>query len=451
MGRVYVAEHELLGKKVAIQVLLAEHSRNPELRTTSAWCHGWHPGRAASSFSGTGDPMRNRAWLIVLVMVGGCDVSGQFIPIDSGDDGPGDAGVDSDAAPPPFTPIHLTQDALNRDALDVALTADLTTIDTAALTIGGQESAYFVRRGTYAVLFAKELSIRGTVKVTGTAPLIAVASGAITIAGRIDLSAAQGTAGPGASEASLGAGGDGQSAYISGADVQVSSGGGGGGYGTAGGGGSGGAGRAAPGIGGPIYYGLQPGDPLVGGARGGRGGCRNGPCIDGGAGGGALQLSSAISITILPLGVITAAGAGGSGGGWQAVGGGGGGAGGEILLEAPSIVVAGTLAANGGGGGGAGGNGSYNTPQGQAGEDGHDSATPALGGPGGIPMGSDGGSGAAGTADGFHEAQNGHAGFSEGGGGGGGAGRIWLRHRATIPPDRTGSTISPPVSLDDTL
>ena len=31
MGKVYIAEHELLGKKVAIKVLLPEHSQNPEL------------------------------------------------------------------------------------------------------------------------------------------------------------------------------------------------------------------------------------------------------------------------------------------------------------------------------------------------------------------------------------------------------------------------------------
>src|SRR5262245_45850963 len=31
MGTVYAAEHELLGKRVAIKVLLTEHSRNPEL------------------------------------------------------------------------------------------------------------------------------------------------------------------------------------------------------------------------------------------------------------------------------------------------------------------------------------------------------------------------------------------------------------------------------------
>jgi hypothetical protein len=214
-------------------------------------------------------------------------------------------------------------------------------------------------------------------------------------------------------------------------------------------GGRGGGGAAASGTAGATY-GVQPGDPLVGGAQGGAGGCIS-SCSGGGAGGGALQLSSATSITVTASGVITAAGGKGRGGGGGATGGGGGGAGGEILLEAPSIVVAGTIAANGGGGGGAGGNGGGGVPQGLDGEDGHDSAAPASGGAGGIPMGSDGGAGAAGTAGAFSDARAGSAMNSEGGGGGGGAGRIWLRYRAATPPDRTGATISPPAGLDDTL
>jgi hypothetical protein len=360
-----------------------------------------------------------------------------------------DASDASDASEPPvFMPIHVEPATMIPGAPDLIVRTGPMVIDTSALTIAGQTSPFFVRQGAYAVLFAGVLTVEDAVTITGTVPLIAVASGAITVAARIDLSAVGAVAGPGAATDNEGAGGDGQTRFIpEPVNVRLTSGGGGGGYGTPGGSG-GGSSMLEPGSPG-VTYGLQPGDRLIGGGRGGQGGC--GPlCASGGAGGGALQLSSATSITVAPSGVITAAGGRGRGGGGAPAGGGGGGAGGEILLEAPLIVVAGVLAANGGGGGGGGGNGGPSVPQGLDGEDGRDSAAPASGGAGGIPMGADGGAGAAGVAGAFTEAAGGRGG-SEAGGGGGGAGRIWLRYRATNPVDRSSATISPPPGLDDTL
>src|SRR5262249_42455107 len=103
------------------------------------------------------------------------------------------------SSPAPFVPLHLMPDGLVSGAPDLALRMDQTVIDTTALTIDGQASPYLVRRDSYAVLFADALSIEGTVTITGTSPLIAVASGAITVAGRVDLGAVGSVSGPGAS------------------------------------------------------------------------------------------------------------------------------------------------------------------------------------------------------------------------------------------------------------
>ena len=73
----------------------------------------------------------------------------------------------------------------------------------------------------------------------------------------------------------------------------------------------------------------------------------------GGAGGGAIQLSSRMAISI--TGTIVAGGAGGEGSPLNAaVGGGGGGAGGYIGFDSGSLAIdAGAIVAANGGGGGA--------------------------------------------------------------------------------------------------
>jgi hypothetical protein len=347
-----------------------------------------------------------------------------------------------------FVPIHLTASDVLGGAPDRTLTGDPTTIDTAALTIDGADDPYFVQRSGYAVLFANHFVAEHDVTVTGTRPLIIVAYHDAAVTGSIDLGAHGRVAGPGAAVIGPGLGGPGDSFVASPEGDRISSGGGGAGHGSPGAPGGTQSEAAPPGAAGTVY-GAQPSDPLIGGAPGGLGGDGSAAFDIGapGAGGGALQISSATSISITGP-HIAAGGGGGAGAGGSQAGGGGGGAGGEIFLEAPSLTVASILAANGGGGG-AGGSGAGG-PQSTAGADGAIGATPAPGGTG-VVQGSDGGAGAAGQAGSFADAQPGVGGNSKGGGGGAGAGRIWLRYSAATPPVTTGAVISPPAGLDPTL
>lgn len=384
-----------------------------------------------------------RSHLLAIIMCSGIGlVSACNVPIERFEhpDAATDAAGDDANRPPPFVPLHLPAETMISGAPDLLLSANPTSIDTTALTIGGLTSPYFVQRGDYAVLFVNALSVENPVTITGASPLIVAASGQVTIFSHIELSAVGRTPGPGAAVDNPGGGGAGQSAVLA---EPVASGGGGAGYGTPGAPG-GASSMCAAGTGGMIY-GMQSADPLLGGSSGGDGG----RSVQGGEGGGALQISSAISISISSTGQIKSGGGGGDGGGGGVGGGGGGGSGGEILLEAPSIAIAGRLVANGGGGGGGGANGLARL--GADGQDGTDNTTPASGGVGGIPQGSDGGAGAAGAAGMFADATRGGQYNSKAGGGGGGAGRIWLRHRAATPPILTGAVISPPAGLDPTL
>ncbi|MBL8909308.1 MAG: hypothetical protein JNM17_01275 [Archangium sp.] len=128
-------------------------------------------------------------------------------------------------------------------------------------------------------------------------------------------------------------------------------GGGGGGFGAPGGNGgnSGGAGGTANGaVALPI--------PLRGGCAGGNG-FRAGGQIDGGRGGGALELIVSGDFTIAG-GAVTASGEGGAAGFADRQGGGGGGTGGTVIIEAATISLnGGAVTANGGGGGEGGDNG----------------------------------------------------------------------------------------------
>jgi hypothetical protein len=341
-------------------------------------------------------------------------------------------------APGPFVPIHLVEAALLSGAPDLVLTANPSTIDTAALTVNGDPSAFFVAQAgdvgkiSYAVLFTKAFSVRGDVKITGGLPLIIVASDSVTVSASIDLSATGTSPGPGAG--TMGKGHDGAT-ILEQDSTRVSGGGGGGSYGSLGG--TGGGPISPSGLPG-VQYGMQPIDPLMGGSSG-----------SGGAGGGALQISSAVSISISGA-FIAANGGGGRGGSGSQNGGGGGGSGGEIFLEAPMITVSSLLVANGGGGGG-GGTGGGPPGGGTPGSDGVVGDTQAAAGLGGAPQGSDGGAGAAGQMSNFVDAKNGSSINSKGGGGGGGVGRIWLRYRASTPPVIAGARFSPPAATDPTL
>ena len=381
--------------------------------------------------------------MVMAVAAAGCGEVRPRADVDAAVDDapPADAGAGSMG----FTPVHLLPSTLVSGAPDLVLagTASPPTIDTTALTINGATSAFFVRQDPYAVLFANALAVQNPLTITGSAPLIIVASDRVTINANIDLHAVGGTSGAGAATAGAGVGAAGSSVVFTG--ERESSGGGGGSYGSlAGPGGTSDPTHIPAGATG-TRYGMQLTEPLIGGSPGGPGGFVT---TGGGGGGGALQISSAVAIQITAT--INAGGGGGGTGGGGLAGGGGGGAGGEILLEAPEIAMTGsaTLAANGGGGGGGGANG--NQP-GTPGSDGAPGPGPASGGTGGVPQGSAGGAGAGGAMGSFVEAVAGSGANSKGGGGGGGAGRIWLRYRAATPPTLLPARISPPAAMDPTV
>ena len=219
-------------------------------------------------------------------------------------------------------------------------------------------------------------------------------------------------------------------------------GGGGGGHASTGGYGAIGPRGEPGGVGGS----LAPDDAfLVGGAGGGASAIYMcpGACTAegyGGGGGGALQLTSDVSITINPGGVIAANGAGGSRGSVYTGAGGGGGAGGTVVLESRSVTVRGAVVANGGGGGG--GDASTTTDA-STGATGRLDALRAAGGAG-TGGTSTGGSGGAGGAGSVLQGDPAARGSDIGGGGGGAAGRLQF---VTLPGGLTlGGVTSPSIS-----
>jgi hypothetical protein len=294
----------------------------------------------------------------------------------------------------------------------------------------------------------------GHLRARGGNALALAVSGAITIAGVLDLSGgpdacapddgvlAPQCAGPGGhtgggpQQAGQGDGGGAAGrggATAVGADPPYETGGGGGGQGESGGDG-GGAGESPGGAGGQAI-GDPELTPLRGGSGGGGGGTEPGrgliseiPGAVGGGGGGAVQLAARGRIDIVGPGAcgINAGGGGGAGARTDA-GGGGGGAGGAIILEAPIVELGPecTLAANGGGGGGANG--------GNPGGNGDLRVEPAAGGTGSGQGGAGGPGGAllpAGTAGGTSA------------GGGGAAGRLRIDTLGGVGYRGTGS-VSP--------
>ncbi|NOZ86795.1 MAG: hypothetical protein GXP49_11085 [Deltaproteobacteria bacterium] len=280
------------------------------------------------------------------------------------------------------------------------------------------------------------LSVTGTLKLKGDAALAVLASQTVDIQGNIDLSASNGSPGPGAEKFPM-------------EESNTWYGGSGGSYG--------GRGGNVP-ADGYKERGSARIEPLIGGQNG-QDGCGG---RTGGGGGGALQITAGEKITM--SGVINAGGGGGLGGNARTdavedkdcIGGAGGGSGGAVLLESLEVALTGTIAANGGGGGGGGNN------DGEAGGNGSDATAdlnPAAGGQGrdghgcalqGNTQGGDGGLGAAGKTI---EGGNGesyewkqcpqHQNYLGGGGGGGGAGRIRVY---TLGECRCAGTCSPPVS-----
>ncbi len=279
----------------------------------------------------------------------------------------------------------------------------------------------------------------GTLRVIGDKPLIVASWTTIDIDGAIDV-------GSNATDLGAGANTGNCAAHLPARGGNSGGGGGGsggGGFGAAGG--RGGNGDGVNGGNGGAAIAMRP--LLLGGCAGAIGGnADNGE--DGGlpgAGGGAIQLTAQMSITI--AGQLNAGGQGGLGGKSNnnneddGGGGGGGGSGGMIGLEAPSITIdAGAkLGANGGGGGQGGGN----TMTGTVGADGTATDIQATGGNMGDSAGDGGlGSGGATLVGGLGTNGNANGSANGGGGGGGGAGFIVFSSAtaATVAP---GVVISP--------
>jgi hypothetical protein len=257
-----------------------------------------------------------------------------------------------------------------------------------------------------------------TLRVIGTKPLIVAAWGTIEIDGTIDVSSptpattgqtpSNGGAGADPAACAMSTGGDGT--------YNQNAAGGGRGGGFQGPGGLGGMTNVAPGgtKGAPVAV------PHV--VRGGCAGGSSGQAAIsyGGLGGGAIDLSAQMTLTM--AGAIKAGGGGGEAAqpGKQA-GGGGGGAGGFVGLEALTLSLqSGVISANGGGGA----SGDANGGQAQNGQDGQPSTSAAQGGTG-FACNSPGASGGASTTlNGQNAAgSNNNCG---GGGGGGGVGFVLL-------------------------
>ncbi len=234
------------------------------------------------------------------------------------------------------------------------------------------------------VVAGMSVQINGTVRATGSRPLVLLSSGTVLIAGTLDLSGGGANSNPSACGP---AGNGGQLA-----------GGAGGSYASTGGAG----GRGTVSMANP-----DPALPLTtlhGGCNGGDG---SQSTAAGGGAGGAVDL---IGMQIAVGGSINASGAGGQGGA-IAQGGAGGGSGGLVVLDSVSINVSGSVIAQGGGGGAGGGTVG-------SGKSGEDPTTVGVAAPGGTE-GSGGGSGGSGGVAGA--GQDGAASVSFGAGGGGGS------------------------------
>lgn len=272
----------------------------------------------------------------------------------------------------------------------------------------------------------------GMTTVTGTRPLMIVATGTMMVTARLDAGSTIGTnanVGPGANSTLCGM----RITGVTSTGLAGGSGGAGGSFATAGGGGGAGNGGGA---GTATTANPAQSSPTVlrGGCAGGNGGssAAGGTGGDGGAGGGAVYLVAGGTMTI--SGLVRASGAAGKHGGSPKAGAGAGGSGGMIVLEAPSIAVTGALIANGGGGG----EGTL-VNLGNDGQDDRSFDQAPTGGSGGSSDGGNGGDGAflATAAKNGTNAGGGGGGGAGGGGGGGGLGLI--RTKGSI----NGAMISP--------
>lgn len=384
----------------------------------------------------------------------------------SSGDGGADGAVSTDGelagdAAAALEPLHVPPAGSAVGTADLVLDAD---VDTSALSIGGSTTlpagvTFDVwpqlgsGGGELAVLHVRALSVPTsvTVRVTGSRALVVIAGGNITIDGQLAGNARGDEPGPGGAGPDAGIGKGNPGAHAS---SFRDSGGSGAGFATAGG--TGGRVTGCMPTVGTVAAGTTYGDAMLTTLLAGSGGgtAYNGTCGNrpGGAGGGAIQLSSATQIAITLTGGINVGGGGGGGGrspintGCNMTAGSGGGSGGAIVLQAPLVNISGTLAANGGAGGSSAGDveGDNNYPSAQ-GEDGQDGALSDIAAAAGADVGvwsSAGGSGGANTAGPGDGLQNDDC-DGNGGGGGGSVGRIVIAIPTSGAVMSTG-TASPP-------
>jgi hypothetical protein len=274
---------------------------------------------------------------------------------------------------------------------------------------------------TLAVFAMKSLVIEQSAQVAvhGSRPLVILALDTIEVRGGLDATATREARGGGFAQTPTGKGGS----PGGGAATRNFSAGGGGAF--CGKGGSGGfATDDPPASKGGTPFGNAELVPLFGGAAGG--GAPND--LDGGAGGGAIELVAGNSILIGSGGYVSVGGGGG------AANGGGAGSGGAVLIEAPSVTVNGVIAANGGGGA------IYNG--GASGQPGQPDDTTALGST------STAGHGSAGETIDGGDGSNDDVSRNSSGGGGGGAGRIRINSSSGKATFGANSIVSPALTTE---
>ena len=336
--------------------------------------------------------------------------------IDAAIDAPPD-GPNMDFGPAPFA-VHLTTLPTAQVALPGSLNTDTDfhCSATASWVSNTQPDACFV-------VGTNITSAGGPTAVTGSRPLVLVATNGINLSRTIDASSKKsGATGPGANYSGC--------AAFPTAPGAGSGGGGGGGAGasfmTPGGLGASGDQGNAQAAGGTSPGAVTAPTVLRGGCAGQTGGSANSGAP--GNGGGALYIVAGQSITIGTGVAINVSGAGGMHGMHES-GGSGGGAGGMLMLYAPTINATGAVILANGGGAASGGD------MNNDGRDGGDPMQPITAAPGGQGPGGNGGNGGILTTGG----SGGGGGANSQGGGGGGGGVGYIRSNVTL----AGATASP--------
>lgn len=379
-----------------------------------------------------------RVWIAVLALTGCRGLFGLDDPNKLVDATNGEAGADLDA---------LGRLCWGVD-VDVCLAAPAqgTLMLTGSLSTDGAD-CMTSSKPQYCVRAARTLTVEA-LDVTGSRPLVLIASESLVVNGLLDASSkVTGRVGPGAMNATCGT-------FTTAPSFVVAGGGNGGGAG----GGAGGSLLQSGGGGGNNVGGAVAGQPVLAptgpvfraGCPGQRGGHRtaNAGAV-GGLGGGAVYLVAGTRIEVTATGAISASGAAGSPGlcptsgtficavntdaavlaAADAYGGAGGGSGGAITLDAPSIVNASRVYADGAGGG----EGASRSQAGLAGKESTGTytglfANGAPGGTGGNGNGGDGGNGSFLTMRTGVDASPGISAHPGGGGGGGGGAGVIRVH-----------------------